>query len=258
MVTEPGDVQALEPPVAEASAADIAPRSARRTASSAIRWLLMGLTLLAFLGLTWAIAALDGGSGAEGAGYALGTALGALAGAAAGLWLYRRLRRRRGPLGVGRVLLLATAVVAFAFLARASSTSVAVAPDPSAWLRDASPYTLAPVSADEAAAMSTPAPGIPMADRQVLDNGTLVGIVRVVTAAKLDATKELDAFEGTVPGATGAARSVEIDGRPAVIVHTSSATELALVDKDEYLVAVVAADDATAESIATALASHAP
>jgi hypothetical protein len=261
MVTEPGDAQAPEPPVTEASTVDASPRSGRRAASRAIRWVLIGLTLLAFVCLTWAIAVPKGDSEADPGvtlGYALGTALGALAGAAAALWLFRRLRRRPGPLDVGRVLLLAAASLAVAFVGRVSTASVPVAPDPTAWLRDASPYTLAPVTADEAAAMSTPAPGIPIADRQVLDHGNLVGIVRVVTAAKLDPTKELAAFESTVPGAAGTGQQVEISGRPAVLVHTGTTTELGLVDRDEYLVAVVAADDATAESIATALATHAP
>jgi len=91
-----------------------------------------------------------------------------------------------------------------------------------------------------------------------MDQGTLVGFVAVSAGRGVDADKELTSVASSAAGASGQGQRITIGGRPGLLVKAGSNSALAFVDGTSYVVTVIAADDATARSIADALIAHAP
>lgn len=237
----------------------------RRPMPKLVLWLFVTVNLAVFGLLAFAIFRLPTGpaTDAYAMGYAAGTLLGTLAislGAGFGLrWLYLRPASRTGPLLSPWILLTATLVLALQFL-RVVGTIPASSPAPDAalWVRDATPYALEVVTAEQAAALLPGETGGGVELRQVLDEGTLVGFVFVGSSANFDADQELPAFATSATGGSSQGERMTVGGRPAVLVHVGSDVALAFVDGHSYLIAIRAADEASAKAIAGALIAHAP
>jgi len=239
-------------------ASDPAPRGRRATWGVRAAGV---ITALAFVGLAVLTARIVTGADA-GTGYFLGYVLGAMIGTL-GLsvcmrWVFLRATHRAGSLRSPWVLLVATAWLALVLVGRGATTTVEPVPDAAAWVRDATPYSLLPPTSDQVTAMMPSGQPQHTEVRQVMDQGTLVGFVAVSAGRGVDADKELTSVASSAAGASGQGQRITIGGRPGLLVKAGSNSALAFVDGTSYVVTVIAADDATARSIADALIAHAP
>ena len=244
------------------------PRSPARTVPAPVRAVIGALSVLIGAGLLYAIyrVALKSSTNAGAEGYAAGVATGsALLALAIGFglrWLYLRSRAHAGTIRSVWVLLVASLVLALSFSGQVLSAQPTLGSqatlDPGVWLKDASPYTLVPLTAAQSEGFDIAAASNVAQGRQVMSNGALVGIVVVTAGGITDSTAALKQFATSVSGSADGGQNMTVSGHPAVLLSAASGASMAFVDGTSYMVAVVAQDAATAMSIATALSAHGP
>lgn len=259
---EPDGLETQPPGATPSDPSDLdAPAPApRRTAASLASRILLVVSLVAIVGLAFMTARLQHreASGATLVGLTTGLALGALLVGAFLRAIYLRATHRGGTVRSSRTLLVATALLAVVLVGAASSVRPAPPPDPSAWVRDAAPYVLLAPTRDQAAAAAADGSTADVVIRQVLDHETLVGLVIVSAGSGFDADAELAGFASAVAGAPDRGERLMLHGRSAILARSATQSGLAFVDGTSYVVAVIAADDASARAIADALIAHAP